>query len=182
MRTPSRLMPKYKPQAFGLVGWLVLSVLACAGLYILWVHPILTVLAVILLIGLVVYEDVRAKSYFNGLMTRRQGESLCTFSREQDLRNIDTLIVRAVYEEIQFEIPLKQDFPLRWIDNLYSDLRIDSDSVEDLIARIAQRTGRSIKHTQLNPLYGKICTPGDLVIFFNRQPKDHTDPNSFKES
>lgn len=181
MRTPSRLMSKYKPQPFGVAGWFVLLVLACVGFYILWMHPLLTVLALALVVGLGVYEHVKAKLYFNKLMSQRQGESLCTFSRAQDLAGIDTFILRAVYEEIQFDIPVQKDFPLRWSDNLYSDLCLQGDNVEDLIERVAQRTGRCIKHAELNPLFGKINTVGELIIFFNHQSKDSIDPNNQSE-
>ena len=180
MRTPSRLMPKYKLQPLGVTGWFVLLVLACAGLYILWMHPLITALSVIAVIGLGVYEHVKEKLYFNRLLSQRLGESLCTFSRAEDLTKIDTFILRAVYEEIQFELPI-QSFPLRWSDNLYSDLHLQGDNVEDLIERVAQRTGRSIKHTELNPLFGKIYMVGDLIIFFNHQAKDYTDPNHQSE-
>jgi len=183
MRIPSRLMPGYKPQPLGVAGWSVLLVSVCAGLYILWMHPWVTAMAVVAVVGLGVYEHTKEKWYFNQLMAQRHGESLCTFSREQTLTGIDTFIVRAVYEEIQFEIPLQKDFPLRWSDNLYSVLHVDGDNLEELIERIAQRTDRCITYTKLNPLYGKIHTVGDLIIFLNHQPKGYTDPNNqFEEN
>lgn len=181
MRTPSRFMPRYKPQPFGVASWFVFLVLACGGFYILWLHPLLTAFAVVLVIGLGVYEHVKEKLYFKKLMRQRQGESLCTFSRAENLTGIDTFILRAVYEEIQIEIPPQQNFPLRWSDNLYSGLHLQGDNVEELIERVAQRTGRCIKHTELNPLFGKIHTVGDLIVFFNHQSKDYTDPNNQPE-
>lgn len=183
MRTSSRLMPKYKPQSFGVAGWFVLSAVACSGFYVLWTHPIASVFAIGLFLSVCAYEHIKTKVHFNGLMNQRAGESLCTFARAQDLTDIDTLIVRAVYEELQLEIVSQKDFPLRWSDNLYSDLRLQGDDIEDLIERVAQRTGRCIKHTALNPLFGNIHTVSDLIAFLNHQPisKDRTGLNNQSE-
>lgn len=172
MRTPSRLMPKYQPQTFGVAGCVVLLVLACVGLYVLWVYPLLSLLALVMIVGLFVCERIKAQQYFKRLISQRVGESLCTFSREQDLHDVDTFVVRAVYEEIQLDLPI-ENVPLRWSDQLYSDLRLEADDVEDLIERVAQRTARCIKHTAANPLFGNILTVGDLIAFFNHQPSNH---------
>ncbi len=47
----------------------------------------------------------------------------------------------------------------------------------DIVAQIAQRTGRSLSNTTANLYYSKVKTVGDLVLFFNAQPKaaPHTD-------
>ena len=183
MRTPSRMMPKYKPQFFGLAGWFIVLMLTCGGFCVLWVHPIASVLAVGLFMGLCAYAHVKTRMHFNALMNQRAGESLCTFARAQDLTEIDTLIIRAVYEELQIEITSQKDFPLHWSDDLYSDLRLQGDDIEDLIERVAQRTRRCIKQTALNPLFGKIHTVSDLIAFFNHQPisQDHTGLNNQSE-
>jgi hypothetical protein len=171
VRTPSRLMPKYKRQPFGIAGGVVLLGLVCIGLYVLWVYPLLSPFALVVVAGLFAYERIKARRYFKRLISQRVGESLCTFSREQDLNGVDTFIVRAVYEEIQFDLPI-ENFPLRWSDQLYSDLRLEADDVEDLIERVAQKTARCLKHTASNPLFGNILTVGDLIAFFHHQPNN----------
>ncbi|GGY74295.1 hypothetical protein GCM10011613_19590 [Cellvibrio zantedeschiae] len=176
MPTPSRLMPKYKPQPFGVAGWLVLLALVSVGLYIFWVHPFVSLSALAIVLGLFVYERFKAYRHFGILVSQRVGESLSTFAREQNLREIDTFVVRAVYEEIRLDLPV-QNFPLRWSDNLYSDLLLTGDEMEDLIERVALRAGRCIRHTAANPLAGKILTVGDLIAFFNHQPQDHSGLN-----
>jgi hypothetical protein len=44
----------------------------------------------------------------------------------------------------------------------------------DLMAEISQRAGRSLSNTTANPYYDKVKTVGDLVLFFDTQPKDST--------
>ena len=52
------------------------------------------------------------------------------------------------------------------------DLPIDMEDLEmDLAVQISQRTGRSLTDSVANPYYEKIRTVGDLVLFFNAQPK-----------
>jgi hypothetical protein len=45
------------------------------------------------------------------------------------------------------------------------------DDVEmDLAPVVAERTGRSLDHTESNPFPGKLSTVADLVRFFSSQP------------
>jgi hypothetical protein len=97
----------------------------------------------------------------------RQGESLCSFVRSFDYRATDTWILRATYEQLQ---PLV-GFPLRKCDDLYRDLRLDGDDVDDIAEEIASRTGRPLAHAKDNPYYGRVKTVADLVSFFGGQPK-----------
>ena len=62
-------------------------------------------------------------------------------------------------------------FPVRASDLLLKDLHIDSDDIEDLLVDIAARSGYSLDETENNPLYGKINTVHDLVLFINAQPR-----------
>jgi len=55
-------------------------------------------------------------------------------------------------------------------DNLQSDLRLDADDLDDLVADMAQRARRSLADTSANPLFGKVTTVGDLVEFLQTQP------------
>jgi hypothetical protein len=99
----------------------------------------------------------------------RAGEGICEFAREFNAREIDTWIIRAVYEEVQDCIA--SEFPLRAGDRLGEDLRIDPDDLDMVIAlRVAERTGRSLEQPERNPYYQRLITVGDLVNFFNNQP------------
>jgi len=103
----------------------------------------------------------------------REGESICEFARSFDHHAVDPWIIRAVYEELQNYLKSDQAvFPIRSTDRLVEDLSVDLEDLNlDVAPTIAQRVGRSVIDTKANPLFGKVHTVGDLVIFFNHQPR-----------
>ena len=102
----------------------------------------------------------------------RANEEICTFARSFERNQVDTWILRAVHEELQHHMKFPEGIcPLRASDRLEKDLKIDPDDIEDLIPVVAQRTGRSLEHTERNPFFGKIETVSDFVLFINNQPK-----------
>jgi hypothetical protein len=94
----------------------------------------------------------------------RRGESICQFARGFDCRTIDTWIIRAVYEEFSGA------FPLRPSDRFKEDLRTDGEELDFGAMDIARRIGRSLDGYERNPMFGKIDTACDLVMFFHHQP------------
>ena len=61
--------------------------------------------------------------------------------------------------------------PIRADDHLKEDLEIDDDDIDlDLVDSVSQRTGRCMEGYKQNPLYGRVKTVRDLVMFFNAQP------------
>lgn len=94
----------------------------------------------------------------------RKGESICQFARAFDYRTFDTRIIRAVYEEYSCS------FPLRVSDRLKEDLCICDDDLDFGAIHIARRTGRNLDGYERNPIYGKIKTLRDVVMFFHHQP------------
>jgi hypothetical protein len=156
-----------------LVGWIFLVAFAAWLLYVLWMFPIVTSACLAVLVALVWLHRRSIRNHLRVTAASRTGESICTFSREVDCSNLDTWIVRAVYEEIQEHLDADcAKFPLRWTDRLKEDLRIDPDALdEELALDIAQRTGRSLEGTERNPLFGEVKTVRDLVLFFQAQPR-----------
>ncbi len=176
MNSPSRLMPKVRQQARSLPAWAALGAFAllsfgCLG-YFWFVHPALTTLAVAVLALLVIVSAKNEKRRLAALAEKRHGESICEFTRAFERRSVDTWVVRAVYEQVQELLrPSYACFPLRADDRLKDDLGIEMDDVEmDLAPAVAERTGRSLDHTESNPFFGKLSTAADLVRFFSSQP------------
>ena len=97
----------------------------------------------------------------------RRGESICEFARSFDYRSIDTWIIRAVYQE------LSEQFPIRASDRLENDLHIDGEDLDDTCRLIARRSGRSLQRWEDNPLFGSVRTVRDLVLFLHHQPPAH---------
>jgi hypothetical protein len=173
MKRASRFMPKLVRKPPTLVGWMLLIAFAASLLYVLWLHPIVTSTCLAVLVALSWLHQRNIRNHLRAMAASRTGESICTFSREVDCRDLDTWIVRAVYEEIQEHLAAGcARFPLRWTDRLKEDLRIDSDALdEELALDIAQRTGRSLEGTERNPLFGEVKTVRHLVLFFQAQPQ-----------
>lgn len=165
-------MPRVARKPTSLGAWVVLAVLLAAFVYLLWVHPI-AVLGFVGFVGVIsVIEAKRTKAHLTKLAAQRAGESICTFAREASCRDNDTWVVRAVYEQVQTYLGSEfQHFPLRWNDSFEKDLKIDIEDVGDIIAsEVAERTGRNYSETIGNPMYAKVSTVGDLVLFFCAQP------------
>jgi hypothetical protein len=173
MRRASRFMPKLVRTPPTLVGWMLLIAFGASLLCVLWLHPIVTSTCLSVLVALSWLHQRDIRNHLRTMAASRAGESICTFSREVDCRNVDKWIVRAVYEEIQERLTAGcAKFPLRWTDRLKEDLRIDPDALdEELAIDIAQRTGRSLEVTERNPLFGEVKTVRDLVLFFQAQPQ-----------
>jgi hypothetical protein len=82
------------------------------------------------------------------------------------------VVIRAVYEQLQAYLGSNPQVPIRATDRLREDIPIDVEDLEmDLVPEIAQQTSRGLNETKSNPYYGKVKTVGDLVLFFNVQPK-----------
>jgi hypothetical protein len=176
MRIPSRLMTRVARKPASLGSWIVLTVLLVVLAYSLWEYPI-PILGFAVFLGVIsIIEAKRTKVHLNRLATQRTGESICTFAREANCRANDTWVVRAVYEQVQSYLgPEFHSFPLRWNDSFEKDLKIDIEDVEDIIAsEVAERTGRNFSETDENPMYAKVSTVGDLVLFFCAQPVENT--------
>jgi len=169
-------MPKVHRRRRSPVAWIVLGafvmlLLGCLG-YFWFVHPVVTT-AVISILALSTAVSANSdKRRLEALAEMRSGESICEFARAFERRSVDTWVVRAVYEQVQELLrPSYANFPVRADDRLKDDLGIEMDDVEmDLAPVVAERTGRSLDHTESNPFFGKLSTVADLVRFFSSQP------------
>lgn len=112
----------------------------------------------------------REKQRLQTLVSAREGESICHFARSFDKRKTDTWIIRAAHQELQAFLRPFVAFPVRASDSLMGDLGLNVDDVDDLIADVAMRAGRSLEHTERNPYYGKVSTVSDIVLLVNAQP------------
>lgn len=175
MRTPSRRMPPYQPEPMGwrstLTGYGLLALFLGGLVSVVWNKPgllfMLPVLAVLVWVGM-----YRRRRWFRTLAAAREGENLCSFARSFGRREVDTWVVRAVHEQLQEELRCSGGVcPIRGSDRLDKDLRIDMETVEEMLPVIAQRTGRRIEDTRQNPWYDKVHCVADLVHFVDALPK-----------
>ncbi len=179
MRIPSRRMPTYdetltwksKSIGYGIVIFLLLWL----G-YGIWQDPqtafiFVGIIAIIFVLGYFTVEN--STKYFEVLYRKRAGEDIGTFARSLDYKNTDTWIIRAVYEEINSELPYDKTIPLHPSDNLKEDLKLDDEDLEFVLERIFARAGISDEAIEKNPYYTKMDTVADLVAFCDYQPKEN---------
>jgi acyl carrier protein len=174
MRAPSRLIPPRSEKDISWV-WLLGALLAGFGYFVYFSSNTARYVTALLILAFCVSVAVinkREKRRVEGICSTRDEESICTFARSFSTRHVDTWVIRAAHQEIQqlmkSYIPA---FPVRASDSLLNDLHVDSDDIEDLLVDIAARSGHSLDDTEKNPLYGKINTVRDLVLFVNAQPR-----------
>jgi hypothetical protein len=168
-------MPKYLSRKAGRMYWVFLVVLVAGFFYCLISKPVGTAIFVLLFCGIFLVarkEMKRDEDHLRRLAGQREGESICEFARDFERRQIDTWIVRAVYEQLQQRLKhVHPAFPVRATDRLKEDLHLDDDDLDMEIAEeVEQRTGRSLEASNVNPYFGKVGTVGDLVLFFQAQP------------
>ena len=167
MRAPSRLLPSRAPARKPTqIGWIVLTVLVVSIGWAIYESPVVRWCfagATLVYGGLSFYAH---RQHLRRARDRRV-DSLCTFVRALEVRDHDTWVLRAVYEELTHLVR----HPVRPADHLTKDLGIDADDLEDIAREIARRASRSLDDTKKNPLYGRVHTVADMIQFLEHQPK-----------
>jgi hypothetical protein len=184
MRIPSRRMPKIPERPvissksmklIGLCLFLLPPAIALShGISVIfWTSTIVLYLFSVVAISSEKSEQA-LKRHMIELAQSRPNESICTFAHQMDYRKIDTWVIRAVYEELQSYLNYAYPkFPLHLSDSFVRDLEIDGEDIIDIANDIATRTGRSftLKDCEANPYRERVNTVGDLILFFNAQPR-----------
>ena len=171
IRASRRKLPPWQPPK---PSWIFVLVV-CAGSVAFWTaHAIVpavicSVLAALCLLGLVLsrFEVPRRQAR----AAQEPPDAMCRFARSFDFRQTDTLVMRAVYEELQPVV----SFPIRASHRLVEDLQLDDEDLHfDYLPLIAQRVGRALTDSEQNPYYGRVETVADLVHFIAAQPTRET--------
>src|SRR5262245_30890956 len=124
-------------------------------------------------IGCLLY--VYDKRRLRRLASQRTEESIGTFVCALGYRDLDTGVVRAVYEELQHYFAYAHPaLPLRPTDRFVQDFDFDTQDLDEVIAAAAKRCGRDMGHLTSNPYFGRVNTVGDMVHFLCAQPKRDT--------
>jgi hypothetical protein len=93
-------MPKFTPRS-RLPAWIALAILGFVPVYFFLKHPIGTSTVVAVLFVLAIVEGRRYKAQLRKLAESRAGESICEFARCFERHQVDTWVIRAVYEQLQ---------------------------------------------------------------------------------
>jgi hypothetical protein len=172
MRIPSRRMHDAEvPTVATSPGQRMVIQALLSGLLFLavWLQPLLLWMAVgLAVLGLGIAW--RERRHLARLATQRDSESICQFARACARREVDTWVVRAVYESLH--VYLGGRLPIRAADRLKQDLWLDDDDLDlDLLDGMARLCGRSLERVEDNPWFGRVDRVRDLVLFLDRQPR-----------
>jgi hypothetical protein len=119
---------------------------------------------------LVDHQLRQERAHLAHLAAQRQGESICQFARAFPRREVDTWVIRAVYESLHGYFDGR--LPIRVDDRLKQDLWLDDDDLDlDLLEEMARLSGRSLERVEDNPWFGRVDRARDLVLFLDRQPR-----------
>ncbi len=154
-----------------ILSWRTLAVSMVLVLYISWEFSSIVFVVVVSFLVLTLVFNVVHNRRLRRIADKRYDENICTFAREFDRHLVDPWIIRAVYEGLQDYYSNVPKFPFRATDDLLSDLVMDEEDLDDLAEEIAIRIGRSMAAKSRNPLYGRVRTVRDLVMFYVSQPK-----------
>jgi hypothetical protein len=175
MRVASRHMPRFLPRPMPLAGWLLIACIVAVGVHFAIAKPVASLITVSALAVLFLVAQQQSRREARTLLTlasEREGQSICEFARDFDAREVNTWIIRAVYEQLQEQLKhIHPAFPVRADDRLKEDLLLDDDDLDmDLAQEVEARTGISIDESGSNPYFGKVKTVRDFVLFFQSQP------------
>lgn len=159
-------MPKYVQQkglGFLASSFILFICLLIIG-WVFWENQGVFLLFLILVVYTFFHTKKQQRKFFK-LANERKDNNIGTFTKSFDYRNIDTWIIRAVYEQLQEDLP----FPILANDHLFNDLEMDEEYIMDIMNEIAQRTGITLDNIEKNSYYQKLNTVSDLVYFFQNQ-------------
>ncbi|MBI1215919.1 MAG: hypothetical protein GC185_08895 [Alphaproteobacteria bacterium] len=167
MPPPSRLMPK--TAAVEKLGWpaTVLFIILVSAIPGAWMKAegsplLLSCFVSASFFSAVMLSSLEAHKRSQKLAAERQEETICTFVRQLNCREVDTWIIRAIYEEFldYFGYPPH-------LDDRFD--KIDPEDIEELAIEISERIGRPLEDTESNPQYGKVHSVRDMILFFTEQ-------------
>lgn len=173
MRPLSRHLPL--PEATNtripVIGKIILTTFLTAIGYWIFVAPYNASLVLGTIIGIISVTCFIDRRRIARLRKERD-DTICDFRKSFDLHEIDPWIIRATYETIGAWVDQKKPFiPLRASDLIERDLRMHLEDMWELICEVSQRAGYDVSDCEANPLFGKILSVEDFVLFINHQPR-----------
>ncbi|MGB0834843.1 MAG: hypothetical protein ACPGR2_10020 [Psychrobium sp.] len=103
-----------------------------------------------------------------------RGESnICEYARSFDFRNVDTKIMREVWNELQLYLGKynNKPFPIKAEDTFEHTYKIDSDDLDEIYWSVADRLNISTEQPENNPYFEKVTNVKNLILFLNNQPR-----------
>lgn len=131
------------------------------------IYAILIVI-VLTTIGMV-YDHYRMKR----IAVRRGKADICGYARSFEYRNVDTRIIREVFDCVQEWAGVYdgKPFPVQ-ANDCFDDLyRMDPEDLEDIYLEVAHKLCISTEREEDNPYFNQVKNVKELVLFLHHQPK-----------
>ncbi|MDP2523865.1 hypothetical protein Q8W30_14915 [Neptunomonas phycophila] len=105
--------------------------------------------------------------------TERGNPNICEYARSFDYRNVDTKIMREVWNEVQLNLGSYngKPFPVKSDDMFEETYSMHPDDLDDIYWSVADRLGIDTEKPESNPYFNKVTSVKNLVLFLHNQPR-----------
>ncbi|MBK8188117.1 MAG: hypothetical protein IPK77_13205 [Cellvibrio sp.] len=132
---------------------------------------------IIVIFGIVMML-ISAFSFWNhrrmrSIALNRKNSTICAYAKSFDYRNVDTKIMREVYNHVQAWAGKYEgaNFPVEANDCFNEIYKMDLEDLDDIYFEIAEKLGISTDNPESNPYWNQVTTVKNLVLFLHNQPK-----------
>ena len=132
-----------------------------------------TLYVILVILALVVIGTIYSYYRMKRIALSRGEADICSYTRSFDYRNVDTEIMREVFEKVQEWAGTYNDkpFPVQANDNFDDLYQIDPDDLDGIYWEVADKLGISTERAEENPYYDKVKNVKELVLFLHNQPR-----------
>ncbi|BBM00194.1 hypothetical protein [Microbulbifer sp. GL-2] len=107
-------------------------------------------------------------------LSRERGKAnICQYVKSFDCRNVDTKIMREVWNEVQLYLGNLngKPFPILANDMFEGTYNMHPDDLDDIYWAVADRLGIDTGNPEQNPYFNQVTSVKNLVLFLNHQPR-----------
>lgn len=107
------------------------------------------------------------------IATNRGEANICQYARTFDYREVDTRIMREVWNELQVCLGdfKGKPFPIESEDIFKETYNMDHDDLDEIYWSVADKLGISTDNPENNPYFNQVTSVKNLVLFLHNQPK-----------
>lgn len=105
--------------------------------------------------------------------TERGNPNICEYARSFDYKNVDTKIIREVWNEVQLNLRSynEKPFPVKADDLFEEKYNLHPDDLDDIYWSVADRLGIDTEKPENNPYFNKVTSVKNLALFLHNQPR-----------
>lgn len=103
----------------------------------------------------------------------RGNPNICEYARSFDFRDVDTEIMREVWNEVQLNLGNYdgKPFPVKAEDLFEETYNMHLDDIDDIYWSVADKLGIDTELPEKNPYFNQVTSVKNLVLFLHNQPR-----------